>query len=433
MAIASALGDRSVMEVSAELSTGTVSIDDSLMGEKHATFEESTYMKINNEATGRSGTISFESNQPLNICLMPLQLNSLDLNNQPLADVVSNEDLSYSEGRAKVITKEVHGDLTHNFQVPVFLGDVSSEEENISGTVSQSATSYKRSSATSNLSSFHQISSEVSLDKFESQNYSTARGGDSCRQVHLALASHEDSSELTVIVAGRSRCGKTTLLNNVFGLSLTAKACVESVTTRVCEVKVIKNGVKVTVIDTPGLTALDISWDDYARQVNSLKSINNGFIFLYCLSVSPNTSITEVEIAAVKKLPSLYGKHIWEMFCLILTFSDHAREENELEEDYIACMKYHTKKFQTILKESGVKYKDIKTIFDKQSRPRFTGPVAIPVQRKTDRGQAILPGIFGNDDWTEVVFTEIQQRSKPSKSSTLLETAGSWVKRTLFS
>ena len=96
-------------------------------------------------------------------------------------------------------------------------------------------------------------------------------------------------------------------------------------------------------------------------------------------------------------------------------------------------MKYHTKKFQTILKESGVKYKDIKTILDKQSRPRFTGPVAIPVQRKTDRGQPILPGIFGNDDWTEVVFTEIQQRSKPSKSSTLLETAGSWVKRTLFS
>ena len=156
------------MEVSAELSTGTVSIDNSPMGEKLATFEESTYMKIGNEVTGRSGTISFESNQPLNIHLMPLHLNSLDWNNQPLADAASNEDLSHSEGRAKVISKQVHGDLTHNIQVPVFSGDVSSEEENISGTVSQSATSYKRSSATSNLSSFHQISSEVSLDKFES-------------------------------------------------------------------------------------------------------------------------------------------------------------------------------------------------------------------------------------------------------------------------
>ena len=234
---------------------------------------------------------------------------------------------------------------------------------------------------------------------------------------------------VTIMVAGRARNGKTTALNNIFGLNLTARASATSVTQTVDAIRVTKkiasneegslhDEVTLQVIDTPGLGALDIHKEDIVKDLKKVtKDIN--YTLIYCFSVSPNTALTETDKAIIENLHLALGKDIWSKCVLLFTFSDHARLEFEDSlEEYREHIKNHAIEFQKLLKSISSKLPTVKTIFEYDSpeeleqEQRPPGIIAIPVKKKTTGSEDILPKMIKNgQDWTDVVFIELMKRT----------------------
>ena len=148
--------------------------------------------------------------------------------------------------------------------------------------------------------------------------------------------------EPRLIVAGKPGNGKSTALNNIFGLNLQAKAAIHSVTTKFELRKVEKHGICLTVFDTPGLGALDIDKEAVtAAMTDSI--IGTDFTLLYCLSVAPCSRLTEVDRAIIHSLHASLGKEVWDKCVILFTFSDTVRRDEfgstDETENYKAYMK----------------------------------------------------------------------------------------------
>lgn len=242
----------------------------------------------------------------------------------------------------------------------------------------------------------------------------------------------------TIMVAGRARNGKSTALNNVFGLKLTAKASAKSVTQVVSVSEVTKKvrkpkvegdevdqdkeeeeEVTLRVIDTPGLGATDIKKETI---LSDMKKITEGedYTLMYCFSVAPNTIILETDKAIVENLQQSLGKKVWSKCVLLFTFSDYAYDEFEdSQEDYIEHIKSHAKEFQELLNSiEGNQTVGIKTIFEYQSPEKLdleetpSDIIAIPVNKKPKNSKKILPGMIKEgQDWTDIVFIELMKKT----------------------
>ena len=235
----------------------------------------------------------------------------------------------------------------------------------------------------------------------------------------------------TIMVAGRARNGKSTALNNIFGLDLVAKASAKSVTQVVSTTEVTKKITKpnenneleeeevtLRVIDTPGLGATDIKKEDILKD---MKKITQGvdYTLVYCFSVAPNTIILETDKAIVENLFLSLGKDVWNKCVLLFTFSDYARLEFEdSKEEYIEHIKSHAREFEKLLKSIGSDAPSVKTVFDYESPETLereenpSGIIAIPVNKKAKNSTSILPGMLkGGQDWTDVVFVELMKKT----------------------
>ena len=232
----------------------------------------------------------------------------------------------------------------------------------------------------------------------------------------------------TVMVAGRARNGKSTALNNIFGLNLVVKASASSVTSVVSTREVKKKLPKISdsspqevtmqVIDTPGLGALDISKEEILREMKRItKGIN--FTLLYCFTVSPNTALTEVDKTIITNLHRTLGKEVWSKCVLLFTFSDHAfLEFEESPAEYICHINDHAQKFNELLQEISGKESCVKSIFEYESPDVLSEEespsniIAIPVKKKVGPSKDILPGMIkSGQDWTDVVFVELMKRA----------------------
>ena len=233
----------------------------------------------------------------------------------------------------------------------------------------------------------------------------------------------------TVMVAGRARNGKSTALNNIFGVNLVVRASASSVTSVVNTIKVIKKlpkkrgdsspqEVTMQVIDTPGLGSLDISKTEILTEMKRItKGIN--FTLLYCFSVSPNTALTEVDKTIITNLHRTLGKEVWSKCVLLFTFSDHAYLEfEESPAEYIHHINDHAQKFNELLQEISGKESCVKSIFEYESPDVLSEEespsniIAIPVKKKVAPCKDILPGMIkSGQDWTDVVFVELMKRA----------------------
>ncbi len=242
--------------------------------------------------------------------------------------------------------------------------------------------------------------------------------------------------EATIMVSGSARNGKSTALNNIFGLNLAVKASSKSVT-QVLSVKEVTKKipkpkeqqlkedeaadeeVTLRIIDTPGLGAIDIKKEIIAKDMErAIKGEN--YTLLYCFSVSPTNNITDTDEIILKNLHKSLGKEVWNKCILLFTFSDHAVEEFEdSQEGYIQYIKGHAEAFQALLRKVT---KDqsivIKTIFEYPSIEKLKQDekpseiIAIPVNKKTQNSEAILPGMVrAGQDWTDIVFMELMKKS----------------------
>ena len=258
------------------------------------------------------------------------------------------------------------------------------------------------------------VSDPIQLPETNTPNNTTSVEG------QISPPEPENLPEVNVMIAGLSRSGKSTALNNIFDLNLEAKASPESVTKLVVHKKITKNGVDLNIIDTPGLKAVDV---DELKVLQAMVEyrIRKGYLLLMTLSVAPNSIIGKDYLYTIENLTSIFGKEIWNRCIILLSYSDTAQRE-EFDEDADGYQEYlqgHCKKFEKQLKVNGVERKvmlfsryDSEEKFEKQI---LDGVVAIPVAKRSHVGtNLILPGLTWAHrySWTDLIITELSKLQK---------------------
>ena len=229
------------------------------------------------------------------------------------------------------------------------------------------------------------------------------------------------SNELVVImVAGKVGNGKSTALNNIYGLNLETKSSSTMVTKDILSLDVEKNGVTVRVIDTPGLGSIDLKTESVVREMREVTKGHN-YILLYCLGVKPSDILTETDKVIIRNLQQTLGVQVWQKCVLLLTFSDITREQEypsaAQDEDYKDFLKEHAQQFQSILQEQSRTQIEVKTIFEynsqeeREQQEASEAIVAIPVQKEKNYKHDILPGISHlYPEWTDAVILELMKK-----------------------
>ena len=256
----------------------------------------------------------------------------------------------------------------------------------------------------------------------------------------LPHGSHNEQEErqkpagqsLLIICSGKARCGKSTALNNLFGLNFPSRYSSSSVTRNVDTRRLENGNDTLIVVDTPGLMARDIPTD---QAVCEIKSTVGGldFTLIYCYSVSADNIISEDEVQIVKNLQKSLGKNVWEKCVVLLTFSDRVRSEEcpekEDRERYKDHLREHVCKFSEMLREQcGSHVPRVKTIFDVTEQENTAGIiVAIPVGRKqiiNQEERLLIPDIQGGENWIQKAFDEIVQKTTPLPRRTFTAVQG---------
>ena len=232
-----------------------------------------------------------------------------------------------------------------------------------------------------------------------------------------------------VIVAGRTRCGKTTALNNIFDPNLEAYASKVTRGVKITEVtkKILEKEVIVQFIETPGLGALDIPQENVLEEMKRVTKRKN-YVLIYCLSVSPCTQLCATDRTIIQGLHHVLGENAWRKCVLLFTFSDHALSELEgSSEQYIKYITNRAIEFQKLLKTVSSELITVKTIFEYRSLEELKQEekpsviIAIPVKKKTILSEDILPNmITTGKDWTDVVIIELNKKTNKMEFMTFL-------------
>ena len=241
-------------------------------------------------------------------------------------------------------------------------------------------------------------------------------------EVNKADNEQKDSAMPCIMIAGKPANGKSTALNNIFGLEMDAGVSACSVTQRMIETEVVKDNHSLKIIDTPGLGARDINREEIAIIMGETIK-NKEYTLIYCLSVSPSNRLTEEDETIVSNLNEFLGKEVWQKCVILFTFSDTTWRdefaENDDREGYKDHLKAMAMQFQSILRLYDQNAPLVKTIFED---PESSDIVAFPVGKKTMSTKDILPGVNIEDgnDWTDLVFTEILKKTAEDKQKSLI-------------
>ena len=234
-----------------------------------------------------------------------------------------------------------------------------------------------------------------------------------------------------VIAIGKVGCGKSTALNNLYGLNLPAKSSSKPVTTSVTKELKEKNKNWYYIIDTPGIKDDGSISESLHSLFDEFKS--KDFTLVFCLSIKPGDPLTESDEIIVKKLTSHFGERVWEKCVLLLTYSDLSRSKfgtsTSGTNNYTKYISTCTVQFHDLLIKSGLKVPSIVNILDVIDNnhsslhlPSMKAIVAVPVQKRNHENTDILAGKI-QSHWTTIAERHIDAIScRKCSSSTTLRT-----------
>ena len=234
----------------------------------------------------------------------------------------------------------------------------------------------------------------------------------------------ERTDERHVMIAGLSRSGKSTALNNIFDLNLEANPSAGLVTKRVSistitkEFSTSESPINFYVADTPGMKDATIDEMDVLNQMKEF-GIKKDFVLLLTLPVSPTSTMTSDYSNIIGNLTILFDNRIWNQCIFLLTCSDSVcqsdiRSDSEQDDDYRSYLVGHCQELQKELAKYGV-HRKVKLFFEYSSEEMLKniildGIVAMPVGRSSNVPTIkLLPyqPWTHKHDWTDLLFTEI--------------------------
>ena len=238
-------------------------------------------------------------------------------------------------------------------------------------------------------------------------------------------ATHEDAfkkwSELsnsrgmTLVVAGQSGTGKSTLVTNLLRLSdRSAEAPVDAhsftpITTKVKFHNSCINGVNITIIDTPGLAGA--SDDDQVKVLAQLSEKTKGKVdmLLYCVGINPSSKINESDHRIIKLLTTAFTSDIWERAILVLTFADYVKErhqKNKTKNPTVqSVMERYAMAFEKVLGNSIDHMTVVPVLQNEDTKTRPAKQIAAFPAGETP-GEEILPGI----KWNACIYEEVLKK-----------------------
>ena len=234
------------------------------------------------------------------------------------------------------------------------------------------------------------------------------------------ISEHEPTnSGITILTAGRSGSGKSTLISNLLGKKPEMIMSPDSVTLECHSEKVVKNGVKITILDTTGLKP---GWEEKRSQLRDLAHANEANIIIYFLPIGPSSKFDDGNNREIMKaLQDTYGKTVWSRCVLALTFSDLARNHIQTQHDerddstvtreYMKHIKKYAAKFQEELNNLGNSDEVIvKTQLEDETNQESPHTiVAIPTEMKMKPQGNIM------------LFQEMIKKCPPDRRAVLLQ------------
>ncbi len=220
-----------------------------------------------------------------------------------------------------------------------------------------------------------------------------------------------------MIIAGPLKSGKSTCLNNIFGLNLRTEGW--TYTHKESSKNVEKHGVSLNVIDTPGFLH-----NDYSMIIKDMRAHGKDIILVHTLSSSLDIKAGYHSI--IENINSSWGPTIWDRSVFLLTFSDKVFHEMG-QQQYLDHLKVKTKELQCIFESISVT-KPVQLFFEYTSRDQFKkekldGIVAIPVANSQDfPTEKLFPLQHWSHGykWTDLAFEEILKLLSDSRSKCLI-------------
>lgn len=209
---------------------------------------------------------------------------------------------------------------------------------------------------------------------------------------------------VNILCGGPTGVGKSTLLNALTGVEcLHVEESLTRGTMKVIEKSFVKDGVLITVWDTPGLEGVENADAGYMKEIK--EKCADFDLFLYCIK-STETRATELldEKSSLVKFTKLFGPKLWKNAVVVLTYANALlaiyEEEREVDPrvDPNELFQETIDEWQTKIREELKKLKVPNRTVKK-----------VPI---LPAGVKVSPNLPGHPDWLKAIFTKILGRLK---------------------
>ena len=219
-------------------------------------------------------------------------------------------------------------------------------------------------------------------------------------------------NEVTLVTAGRSGVGKSTLIGNILKLSDkdTGPKCLHSPSSFDKEVQtysILRGGVSVRIVDTPDVTDSDVN-DSKAIAELQEKTGGKCDALLYCVSLLPDSKVDKSDEKLMKKLTRIFGEEMWKHTILVLTFTNVVKALYP-DQNIEVLVDEYAQKFQSVIRRISLSF-SVVSIYSCDHGQTQSDPltiVALPAGKSPDESfvDDLLVG------WDETIFLEVLKKS----------------------